>query len=325
MARRTIYRKRRAPFGDRMSSDPFDGRLEVPVEGGTLNVAYAGPPPDRAESVVLAVHGITASLMAWRAVARHLAGRTGACLLAPDLRGRGRSAALPGPYGVASHVRDLVGALDHLGVRRAVMVGHSMGAHVVARLSVEHPDRVAGIVLVDGGLPRPAPLDASQEEPEDGDQGPGRMETPCASEHEYVAGWRTHPAFRRAWDADVEAYARYDMADDGLGPRCAVSEEAVMADSFDLLFDGATRTAITRVGSRTRLLRAPRGPLDDDCPVIPREYLDELAVGHPHLEVEHVPDTNHYTILMGKSPGSERVATAIATAIREAGAGRAAA
>jgi hypothetical protein len=69
--------------------------------------------------------------------------------------------------------------------------------------------------------------------------------------------------------------------------------------------------------------------LDDDCPVIPREYLDDLAVHHPHLDVEHVPDTNHYTILLGNSPGPARVATAIATAIRDAegscGGGRAAA
>jgi lipase len=329
MVRWRSSRERRALGGDATSKDPFDGRFQVPVAGGSLNVAYAGPAPAEAKVVVLAVHGITASLMAWRAVARHLAGGTGACLIAPDLRGRGGSAALPGPYGLATHVHDLIATLDHVGAQRAVMVGHSMGAHVAALLAAEQPHRVAGLVLVDGGLPCPAPLDASQEEPEDAGAAPARMETPCASADEYLAGWRKHPAFARAWDDDVEAYARYDIADDGCGARCVVSEEAVMADSFDLLFDGATRRAIIRVRARTRLLRAPRGPLDDDCPVIPREYLDDLAVQHPQLDVEHVPDTNHYTILLGNSPGPARVATAIATAIRDAegsrGGGRAAA
>jgi pimeloyl-ACP methyl ester carboxylesterase len=318
MVRITIGREPQAPQVDRTGSDPFDGRFEVSVAGGALNVAYAGPAPHAAEAVVLAVHGVTASHMAWRTVARQLAGRAGACLIAPDLRGRGRSATLPGPYGLATHVADLTAVLDRVGVRRAVMVGHSLGAHVVARLSAEQPERAAGLVLLDGGLPRLAPVDESGGEPSPSDPTSGRMETPCTSADDYLAGWRAHPAFEDAWDDDVDAYARYDMACDGGVARCVVRNEAVMADCFDLLFDGVTRKAITRVRTATRLLRAPRGPFDDDCPVIPREYLDEFTAGHPHVAVEHVPDTNHYTIVLGNSPGPARVATAIESAVRAA-------
>jgi pimeloyl-ACP methyl ester carboxylesterase len=105
-------------------------------------------------------------------VARQLAGRTGTCLIAPDLRGRGRSAALPRPYGLVTHLTDLTVALDHLGVDRAVMAGHSMGAHVAARLSAEQPHRAAALVLIDGGLPRAAPIKASETEADD--ETPGR-------------------------------------------------------------------------------------------------------------------------------------------------------
>ena len=56
------------------SADPFSDRLDVPVAGGTLHVARAGAPPDQAEAVVLAIHGLTSSCMAWRTVARRLAG-----------------------------------------------------------------------------------------------------------------------------------------------------------------------------------------------------------------------------------------------------------
>ncbi|MCW3015360.1 MAG: alpha/beta hydrolase [Solirubrobacterales bacterium] len=316
--RMTIDREAHAPPADQIASDPFDGRFDVPVSGGALNVAYAGPAPTDAEAVVLAVHGVTASHMTWRTVARQLAGRTGACLIAPDLRGRGRSATLPGPYGLATHVDDLTAVLDHVGAARAVMVGHSMGAHLVARLSAEHPERAAGLVLLDGGLPRRAPLHEPTGEPVDDDPASARMETPCASADEYLAGWRAHPAFEHAWDDDVDAYARYDMAHDGRAARCVVRDEAVIADGFDLLFDGVTSKAITRVRTAIRLLRAPRGLLDDNCPVIPQEYLDEFAAHHPHLDVEHVPDTNHYTIVLGNSPGPARVASAIETAIQAA-------
>jgi hypothetical protein len=105
---------------------------------------------------------------------------------------------------------------------------------------------------------------------------------------------------------------------DGGTARCVVCEDAVRADSFDLLFDGVTRRAIKRVRAPIRLLRAPRGPLDDDRPVIPDEYLDTFVAEHPHLDVEHVPGTNHYTVVLGASPGPVRVAAAIEAAIRDA-------
>jgi pimeloyl-ACP methyl ester carboxylesterase len=300
------------------ASDPFNARFPVPVAGGALNVARAGPVADAADATVLAVHGITASHMAWRTVARELVGCTRACFLAPDLRGRGRSATLPDPYGMATHVRDLIDVLDHAGAERAVLVGHSMGAHIVARLAAEHPERVGGIVLLDGGLPTPAFPHNWDDEPGDVDPTGDRMESPCGSADDYLADWRAHPAFAHAWDDDIDAYARYDMADDGEVARCVVCEEAVKADTFDFLFDGITRTAIERVPARIRLLRAPRGPLDDDCAVIPQAYLDDFASDHGRFDVEHVPGTNHYTLILGKSsPGPSRVAAAIGAAVRQ--------
>src|ERR1700742_2622937 len=93
-------------------TDPFPQAFEVEVAGGKLNVARSGPPPAEAAGVVIAAHGLTPGLMTWRTLARRLDDRI--CLLAPDLRGRGRSANLPGPYGMAAHVADLVAMLDHV-------------------------------------------------------------------------------------------------------------------------------------------------------------------------------------------------------------------
>ena len=47
-------------------------------------------------------------------VVEHVVARDDVCLLAPDLRGRGRSAKLPGPYGIAAHIDDLIKVLDHV-------------------------------------------------------------------------------------------------------------------------------------------------------------------------------------------------------------------
>ena len=177
-------------------SDPFHALDEVTVQGGALRVARAGPPPNEAEAVVLAVHGITSSQMAWRTVARELAGRNRVCLLAPDLRGRGQSAALPGPYGMAAHVSDLLAVLDDAGVGRVVLAGHSMGAYVVARLAAEHPERAAAVVLLDGGLSIALPPDRDPDEVLENvvEQSIARLRMTYASVDEYVGLWREHPA-----------------------------------------------------------------------------------------------------------------------------------
>lgn len=64
---------------------------------------------------------------------------------------------MPGPYGIVAHADDMAAVLDAHGVRRTVLVGHSMGAFVACQTAVRHPDRVAGVLLVDGGHGLPVP------------------------------------------------------------------------------------------------------------------------------------------------------------------------
>lgn len=69
--------------------------------------------------------------------------------LAIDLRGHGKSAApRDGDYSVAAFARDVAAAVDALGLRRFVLVGHSLGGAVAISYSAAHPSRVAGLVLV---------------------------------------------------------------------------------------------------------------------------------------------------------------------------------
>jgi pimeloyl-ACP methyl ester carboxylesterase len=290
------------------NDDPFALRFEVPVAGGTLHVARAGPPVGAAECVVLAAHGVTASLMSWRTVARELDGRI--CFLAPDLRGRGRSARLPGPYGMAAHVADLIAVLDHVGTPSAVLVGHSMGAFVVARLAAEHPERAAGLVLLDAGLPFRPPDDPDEMLDSAVANAVMRLAITFPSADQYVQGWRAHPAFAHAWDEDIEAYAHYDLVEDGGVARCAVSAAAVRTDSAEMVLDDVNRTALDRVRAPVQLLRAEHGLFDAD-PLIPADTLHEFAAAHPSVRVEEVADVNHYTLVMGHSPGPQRVARAI--------------
>jgi lipase len=291
----------------------------VDVPGGALQVARAGAPPEEASSVVLAVHGVTASMMTWRTVARMLQARPDISLLAPDLRGRGRSATLPGPYGIEVHVNDVLAVLDRVGARRAVLVGHSMGAYVVARLAAEHPERAAALVLLDAGLPLGPPDD-----PEGMMRGAVgnavmRLGITFGSTEAYIEAWRSHPAFAETWNDDVEAYAEYDLVDDGNAVRCVASPSAVRADSAEMVLDDATRTALDRVPAHVpvHVLRAERGLFDDtDTPLIPAAELRAFADTHPDVRVDAIAGVNHYTLVMGDGPGPGRVAAAIEEAAR---------
>ena len=297
-------------------ASPFQAVERVSVRGGVLHVARAGCTPAEAGVVVLAVHGITASHAHWLAVARQLTKREDLCLLAPDLRGRGRSAGLPPPEGIATHVEDVLAVLDHAGVRRATLVGHSMGAYVVATAAAAHPDRALAVVMIDGGLPMPVPSDADVDAVLLAVLGPAleRLRRTFASEDEYVAFWQAHPAFRGRWDDDVEACVRYDLAGPPGAMRSPVVEDAVRADGASMLRDPSIATAVDNIVAPVTLVRAGRGLLDDDNPVIPRALLEAFCAARPDARVENLEDLNHYTVVVGRSGGAERVAELVAEA-----------
>jgi lipase len=299
--------------------DPFRVSYGIPVDGGALYVARAGPPPADAEAVVLAVHGITASHAAWRVAVRALLELADVCVLAPDLRGRGHSAQLPPHARFDAHLDDLLSVLDRLGLERVLLAGHSMGASVVARLAADHPDRASGVVLVDGGVPLP-PLKDDQDPDEvlEKTLGPAlaRLGMTFESPERYLEFWRAHPAFSGAWDEDMEAYALADLAGEPGEMRSVTSEEAARVDGTALLLDEPTRTAVERVRGPVELLRAPRGLLDDDRLMVPDDALERLLAIRPDIHAELVEDVNHYTILMGH--GAPRVAGAIVRGIASA-------
>ncbi len=271
--------------------------------------------PDAA--LVLGAHGITANSHAWLAVARALAGR--ATLVAPDLRGRAQSNGLPGPFGIDALVDDLTVLLEHLERQRAVLVGHSLGAYVVARLAVQDPARVAAAVLVDGGLAGPPPRGVDPQALTAAVLGPAlaRLQMSFASRAQYRDWWRSHPAFsgaagREVADEDLFAYADHDLQGAEPELRCSVVEQAVSDPVSELLDWG---TAAPRLTVAATLLCAARGMLDDPNPLQPEALAREWAAKSPQLrDVIMVPDCNHYTIVLGEH-GAGAVAQAILGAV----------
>src|SRR6201991_4504663 len=69
-------------------------------------------------------------------------------VIAPDQRGYGATdrPELVEAYDIEHLTADLVGLLDHLGIEKAIFVGHDWGGFVVWQMPLRHPDRVAGVV-----------------------------------------------------------------------------------------------------------------------------------------------------------------------------------
>ncbi|MET0861675.1 MAG: alpha/beta hydrolase [Microbacterium sp.] len=284
---------------------------DVPVAGGNLRVAVWEPGgADAAAPTVLLIHGVTASHLSWALVADRLADVR---LIAPDLRGRGRSNRIQGSAGMAAHARDLVAALDDLGVDRVTVVGHSMGAFVALVLGELYPDRVDRIVLVDGGLPLDLPADMPPDEVIRSVLGPtaARLSMRFASIDAYLDFWRAHPAFSRDWSPALEEYLAYDLVGTEPELRPATSSATLEEDSLDQNTGSAIDAALAHLRHPTVLLTAERGLLDQLPALYAAERLPELLASYPALAHSAVADVNHYTITL-----SDRGADAVAAAVR---------
>ena len=126
------------------TSDPVEGWLKV----ADLNMHYldwggTGEP-------VVALHGMASSCHWYDLVIPHL--RDTFRFVAPDQRAHGQTDQPSTGYDWDTLDGDVVGALDHLGIPRAAVIGHSWGASVALSVAALHPDRVTALALIDGGF-----------------------------------------------------------------------------------------------------------------------------------------------------------------------------
>jgi non-heme chloroperoxidase len=112
-----------------------------------LEVAEQG---DRSGIPVIALHGVTDSWRSFEPVLPHLP--SALHVMVPSQRGHGHSDKPAAGYRPADFAADVVALMDAMEVERAVLVGHSMGSINALRCAIDHPSRVAGLLLA-GTMP----------------------------------------------------------------------------------------------------------------------------------------------------------------------------
>jgi pimeloyl-ACP methyl ester carboxylesterase len=273
----------------------------VAVDGVALAVhEWAGRGP-----AIVGVHGLTANHTCWASLADALA--PDFRLIAYDLRGRGDSDRPASGYSLAIHGQDLGGLLDHFGLRRAVVLGHSLGAHIALRFAAREPRRVAKLVLVDGGLDVRAELLDSLA------PAIGRLGLEFPSLEAFLDRMRSLPMFAGRWNDYLERYFRYDVEVLPSGAvRSKVARHAIEEELRNLARERLW-VYHHQVRCPTLILRAPDGLLTaTDC-LMTAEEGRAMAHAIPRARLVVVPHTNHYTVLLGKNP---RAATALRRFLR---------
>jgi len=123
---------------------------------GDIKVAYTNH--GRGPRAVVFIHGWTCDHTFWaRSVPAVSAKRR---VIAVDLPGHGASDKPETAYTLDLFARGVEAVLRETGVTKVVLAGHSMGTAVAAKVLQLFPERVAGIIIVDGFLPQ-KPVDAA--------------------------------------------------------------------------------------------------------------------------------------------------------------------
>jgi 3-oxoadipate enol-lactonase len=124
--------------------------MKLDLPGLTMHLRADGPqdaPP------LLLLHSLGTDGRVWQPQAEALSAQFR--VLRPDLRGHGLTDVTPGPYTIDGMARDVLHALDALGIDRLPVVGLSIGGMIAQSLAHQAPGRVSAVVLCDTALAIP--------------------------------------------------------------------------------------------------------------------------------------------------------------------------
>jgi 3-oxoadipate enol-lactonase len=167
----------------------------VRLNGAAHHYQLIGAPEGR--PLLVLVNSLGTDFRIWRDLVVKLAGEF--AILTYDARGHGLTDVGETPYSMAGLAGDLAALLDHLGVRRAVVCGVSVGGMIAQALYAARPELVGALVLCDTA-PRIGTHEAWT----------ARIETVgrdgiAAVAEAIVKGWFT-PAFHAGHAAEVAGY-----------------------------------------------------------------------------------------------------------------------
>lgn len=191
-----------------------------------------------------------------------------------DMRGRGLSErAGTGRHRAGDYADDVLALIDHLGLLaegvRPVLIGHSLGARVVASARARFPGASAGVVAIDPPM-----------------SGPGRRPYPMGLER-FVSGIHGARAGRGVTEAREHYPSWTDEQIRSRGESLASCDEVAVVESYSWFHLEAFPPVWAEVEPPALLLYGA------DSPVVTAEDAAELSAVNPRADVVSVPAAGH--------------------------------
>lgn len=275
----------RVSIGDRADFDRY-----ATVRGIRIHyLDYSGPEP-----AIILLHGLSAN-------ANEFGGLLNEGLpalhrvIAPDLRGRGRSDKPESGYSMAEHAADIIALLDHLGIDEVIMGGHSFGALLSIYLAAHYPERITRVIVIDAAIffhPDTEKLLKPSL---------ARLARILPSADAYIHEMRGAAHVAGAWDRSIEGYYRAELQENPDG----TAQSLTSADAVEQALRGVGMeewgNLVASVKHRVLLLNAGEGYGPPGAPpLVPPEHARATAAAFRDCKYVAVPG-NHMTMVFGKN------------------------
>ncbi len=260
---------------------------------------HEGDDPPR--PAIIFLHGLTANANSFDNILHKINGHR---IIAVDLRGRGFSDKPDDGYTMEDHAKDIIGLMDSLGIKEAVLGGHSFGALLSIYLAANYSERVLKTILIDAA----ARLHPNVKEM----VAPSmlRLGRVWNSFEEYLEIIKKAPYFNDGWLPEMESFYRADIRENNDGTITTQSSIATMTLAIEgALSPGEKWLEYFKTIEQPSLLingTEAYGPSGD--PILPEELALETVNMMKNCIYKNVAG-NHLTMVFGK--GAEETVLAI--------------
>lgn len=257
-----------------------------------LNIHYVDAPGG--DPTIVALHGLSAN-------AHCFGGLIAAGLspefrvVAPDLRGRGTTDKPATGYTMPDHAQDVIALMDHLGLGRVVLAGHSFGGYLAIYIAAKFPERVEKLIVMDAAItlnPRVGELIKPSLD---------RLSRVSASVDAYLEEARGAPHLVGFWDDAIERFYRAEIQENADGTAQAATSASAIGQAMAGLTSEPWLELVASVRQPTLLLNAQGayGP-PGTPPLVEPEYAKRTAAVFPNVRYALVPG-NHMTMVFGEA------------------------
>ncbi len=248
---------------------------------------YEGPLP-----AIFLLHGLSANANEFCGLAEHGLARRHR-IVAPDLRGRGRTGKPATGYAMSDHARDVIALMDFLGLGQVVMGGHSFGALLAIHIAAHFPDRVTKVIVIDAAIVfHPDTVELLK-------PSLARLERVLPSADAYMNEMRAAPHVLGFWDDAIEGYFRAELRENTDGTVQSLTSASAVEQALRGVEAEPWADLVGMVSHPALLLNAEKGfGPPGSPPLVPPEHARMTAETFRDCRYVAVPG-NHLTMVFG--------------------------